>query len=122
MPRQLNYKGAPTAKSVLFALWESGFDDDNSVLAEELGVSALTVKSYRVEWKAKTGQGVKPLLTIVQVKEEDVPFETMKGWVWCVPMKEKLQCENCPRREECRWWVCRGGYLGCEEVFEEELW
>ena len=115
------YQGRPTAKLTLFALWDDGWDDTNANIVEEFGVSRSTVRSYRVEWKAKHGRGVKALKKIVRVDPDDVPFETAKGIVWRVPLEEKLKCDRCPYQKECKWWVVRGGYLGCEEVFEDEL-
>lgn len=122
MPRQLIYQGRPTAKLTLFNLWDAGYDDTNKSLARDLGISVSTVRSYRVEWKARRGRGVKTLFVIAKIDPNLLPLATKKGIVWRIPLKEKLKCNSCPCARECRWWVQRGGYLGCEEVFEEELW
>lgn len=128
MAQQKIYDGRPTAKLTLFALWDDGFDDTDSALAEELSITLSTIRSYRVEWKRERGDGVKKVKQIYHVAQEDVPFETIKGIVWCVPKKkDKLKCERCEIRVECQRWMCIGvemgcgAYLGCEEVYECEL-
>ena len=122
--KQLLHRGKPTAKSILFDLWESEFDDTDIALAADLDISPATVRSYRVEWKARRGEGVKELHTIMEIDPDSLPLETSKGWVWRVPIRDeskRLKCGTCECRMECWEWTRRQGYLGCEEVFESEL-
>jgi len=127
--QQLIYRGKPTAKRTLFALWDDGFDDTDDAISEQLDITISTVQSYRVEWKKARGGGIKRVKQILTVLPEDVPFQTAKGTVWCVPKeKDKLKCERCEIKKECLEWVRKGvregggAYLGCEAVYECELY
>lgn len=126
MPKQLTYKGKPTAKSLIFSMWDDGDDGDDESIALSFGVSRKTVMSYRNEWRREKNLGIKKLPEIHQVAEpkNGSPFElfeTTNGIVWRVPYENDLRCRDCPIADECEWWVRRGGYLGCEKVYEREI-
>ncbi len=130
MAHQKVYRGKPTAKSVLFALWDDGDDDHNAALVRELDISIATLKSYRVEWRKERGLGVKRSRVIAKIDPASLPLATKKGVVWHVWVddpNERLKCERCPIRARCIQMVSARagvicGYLGCESVYECELW
>ena len=127
MATQTTYKGAPTAKSVLFSFWDDGLDASNDALIHEFGIAISTLRSYRVEWRKRHGRGVKKDRVVAVVDPANLPFETKKGIVWNVweyQASEKLKCERCPIREQCvrEVTILQYGYLGCEAVYECELW
>ena len=119
--KQTTYRGKPTARIRLWALWEDGDDRDDTELAKHLNVSRTTVRSYRQEYLATQGEGVKPRRQIVELEESDIPLRTIKGVVWCVPEERRLECEKCEKYEMCVEAVARKWYLGCEKVYAEEL-
>jgi len=127
MATQKIYRGAPTAKSVLFSFWDDGLDAPNDALVHEFGIAISTLKSYRVEWRRRRGKGVKRDRVVVTLDLSQLPLETKKGIVWNkweFQASEKLKCERCPIREQCikEVTILQYGYLGCESVYECELW
>jgi len=119
--KQSLYRGETTARIRLYTLWEDGDTRDDDELVELLGVSRATVRSYRREWLATQGRGVKPRRQIVELAEDDIPLETIKGVVWIVPEERRLECSSCELFELCEDAVRRGWYLECEKVYVEEL-
>ena len=122
--KQRTWKGKPTAKSMLFAMWESGYDDLDWVLMDEFGITYPTIKSYRVEWARILYGGLHGANPVATVREVDLPIETMRGIVWHVWRRgdnTRLNCEHCPIVSECGEMVPAGGYLGCEKVLVKEM-
>ena len=120
---QSTYLGRPTRRSVLYALWDAGDESSNEELAELVGVAVKTVASYRRKYRYDKGEGHKDPHSFYTVCEEELPLRTIKGWVWCVPRPEgeKMNCDECPLFESCQEAVKGEGYLGCEQVFVDEL-
>lgn len=119
--KQSLYRGKTTARIRLWTLWEEGDTRDDDELAEFLDVSKPTVSSYRREWLATQGRGVKPRRQIVELVEGDIPLETIKGIVWIVPKERRLECSSCELYDSCVEAVGKGWYLACEKVYVEEL-
>jgi hypothetical protein len=119
--KQSTYRGETTARIRLWTLWEDEDTRSDDELVQLLGVSKATVRSYRREWLVTQGKGVKPRRQIVELTEDDIPLETIKGVVWIVPEERRLDCDTCELFEMCVDAVRLGWYLGCEKVYVEEL-
>lgn len=117
MPEQSTYRGSNTAKSQLYELWSDGDDRSDEELAEYFSVSGVTVRNYRSDWNTVR------LLSdeIVAITNTDIPLETRKGIVWCIPHLRNTSCCKCDLETECKRMLMAGGYIACEMVLRKEL-
>lgn len=118
---QKTYRGEPTARSRLYALWKDGNDRSNKELAEEIGCSWHTVRTYRQDWNRRHGKPVKPIPDLLDIPPDDLPLLTLHGWMWCEPISMRLNCEKCDMIELCKEAVKDGNFIACERMLEDEV-
>ena len=120
--KQKVYKGQRTAKSIVVEFLEDDVERSDEELADLVGISVHTVRTYRQEIVRQSGEGVAGLSGIFEVTTEDMlPLLTMRGWVWCVPETRNRSCKGCEMDKYCREAVRDGNYIACELVLVEEL-
>ena len=90
---QETYRGEPTARIRLYALFEQGDERSNEELAKEIGCSWHTVRTYRQDWNREHGESTKPTSNLLDVPLDDLPLLTLHGWMWCEPISMRLNCE-----------------------------
>jgi len=117
---QTYYDGDITARSKLYAIWDEGDDDDDTVLARICKCSRATVVTYRQDYRRTRKKDV------VFVDESELPVVTVRGMVmWTVPVEDgsNKTCsrEECDMWEMCQWWVHHGGFVGCERLLRKEV-